>query len=65
MRVPDDNLKRFSELSVLSVANQITDNITLAHMKRHMETITRKKIADTKKKLGSVKAKKIPLQAPF
>lgn len=61
MRVPDDNLERFSELSLLSVENQITDTIILDHMKRHMETITRKKIADTKKILGSVKAKKIPL----
>lgn len=61
MRVPDDNLERFSELSLLSVEIQITDTIILDHMKRHMETITRKKIADTKKILGSVKAKKIPL----
>ena len=61
MRVPDDNLERFSELSLLSVEIQITDTIILDHMKRHMETITKKKIADTKKILGSVKAKKIPL----
>ena len=58
LRVPDNHLKKFSELSLLLVADKITDNTTLDRIKKYMETTRRKKIAGTKTYYDSQKQRR-------